>query len=75
MLFKRFKTGHLIGDFFDYTNIFMLENQGSFKNDKESFTTFSSGFGISMRRFFMLVLDTDKDSKKKTILVMIFLEN
>ena len=65
MPFKRFKTGHLIGDFFDYTNIFMkLENQGSFKNDKESFTTLSGGFGISMRRFFMLGIGYRQGFKK-----------
>ena len=41
-----------------------LENQGSFKNDKESFTTLSGGFGISMRRFFMLVIGYRQGFKK-----------
>ncbi|MGC6490733.1 MAG: PorP/SprF family type IX secretion system membrane protein [Flavobacteriales bacterium] len=55
MPFKRFKTGALIGDFFDYTNVFFkLENQGKIEAQSESFTTISSGLGVSMRKFLML---------------------
>lgn len=52
--YKRFNTGGFIGDFFDYTNIYCkLENQGSLKKQKESFTTISAGAGFSMKKLIM----------------------